>query len=125
MAQRFLGFHKPRKEMTHLIVIIHLPNPTHILIWSHNHTGSTLGIDPVILVRLSVTFVVGLIINKYLPVIPSLGFVERMEDFREIVEFDFCSGAGMDGEDLDHAVDMLVCGGESMEEGFLAAELVA
>lgn len=43
--------------------------------------------DPIVLVRRAVTFVVRRIINKYLPIVPSLRLMERVEDVEEVEEF--------------------------------------
>src|SRR5690349_12147288 len=104
LSSRNLLNQKIRKERIHPICFFQLANPTHILVWPHNYRTSLLRIDAIICISIPMTFMVGLIIHKDLPVIPAELLTERMEDLWQVMNCAICPPTAVDCQNLDDCV---------------------
>jgi hypothetical protein len=111
-----LWYHESRKELVQVIIRVHGTNVRNVLIRpDDNNTPS--GVDLEFVVDLPVAFVIGLVVDKYLPVVPPIHCIVGSVDFRKVENGDVSPWGFVNNENFKDIIVMSGSRCEPFEEG--------
>ena len=101
--------HESGKECIQRLVVVHSPDISNVLIWLKDQSASPSRVNTKHLIDLRMAFMVRLIIDEDLPIVPTINLITRPKDFREIEHVNAVPRSSVHQKCFDDRIVTCIC----------------